>query len=128
MGFVKLWFRVFSVVGKEIIEVLRRPGAVFSLILGPFIILAVFGVGYSGYQRSLLTIVVVDDASTLPHDAAAYRDLQVRGLEIVDVTGDRPAAERRLRAGEVDAVVVAPTDPLQSVESASRRRSRSSST
>jgi ABC-2 type transport system permease protein len=115
MGLVKLVFRVFSVVGKEIIEVLRRPGAIFSLILGPFLILAVFGLGYGGYVKPLRAAVVIDGASTLPNDLASYRDL-VRGIEIVDVTGDRGAAEARLRAGELDAVVVAPADPLADIE------------
>ncbi len=116
MGLVKMLARTMSVVGKEIIEVMRRPGAVLSLILGPFLILAVFGAGYQGYKKDLQAIVVVDAASTLPKDLATYQALQVRGLNFVDVVTDRAAAESRLRAGEIDLVVVAPTDPVASVE------------
>lgn len=116
MGLAKLVARTLSVIGKEIIEVFRRPGAVLSLILGPFLILAVFGAGYQGYKKDLQAIVVVDPASTLPHDLAAYQRLAVRGLVVVDVVADRSAAEQRLRAGEIDLVIVAPTDPVASIE------------
>lgn len=116
MGLLKLGARILAVIGKEITEVFRRPGAVLSLILGPFLILAVFGAGYQGYKKDLATIVVVDPASTLPTDLATYQDLEVRGLAFVDVLRDRAAAESRLRAGEVDLVIVAPTDALASVE------------
>lgn len=117
MGLVKMLFRVLAVVGKEITEVFRRPGAVLSLILGPFIILAVFGAGYQGVKKELRTIVVVDPASNLPKDVASYQDLGARGLVIVDVLTDRAAAEQRLRAGEVDIVVVPPVDAITSIES-----------
>lgn len=117
MGLAKTLVRVLAVVGKEITEVFRRPGAVLSLVLGPFLILAVFGAGYQGVKKDLRTIVVVDPSSNLPTDVEAYRDLGARGLEIVDVTGDRAAAEARLRAGEVDLVVVPPPDPIASIES-----------
>ncbi|MEO5705115.1 MAG: ABC transporter permease [Candidatus Limnocylindrales bacterium] len=117
MGLVKTLFRILAVVGKEITEVFRRPGAVLSLILGPFIILAVFGAGYQGVKKELRTIVVVDPASNLPKDAAAYQNLGARGLVIVDVVTDRAGAEQRLRAGEVDVVVVPPIDAITSIES-----------
>ncbi len=117
MGLIKTLFRVLAVVGKEITEVFRRPGAVLSLILGPFIILAVFGAGYQGVKKELRTIVVVDPASNLPKDVASFQDLGARGLVIVDVLTDRAAAEQRLRAGEVDIVVVPPVDAITSIES-----------
>src|SRR4026209_1198435 len=116
MGFVKLVVRILAVVGKEIVEVMRRPGAVLSLILGPFLILAVFGFGYQGIKRDLQTIVVVDAASELPQDVEAYRALGVRGVNGVAVEHDRAPAEERLRAGEVDFVIVPPTDPVASIE------------
>ncbi|HUG28943.1 MAG TPA: ABC transporter permease [Candidatus Limnocylindria bacterium] len=116
MGIVKLVARILAVIGKEIIEVFRRPGAVFSLILGPFLILAVFGAGYQGYKEDLRAIVVVDAASTLPTDLATYHGLGIRGFAFIDILDDRAAAEARLSAGEVDLVIVAPTDVVGSVE------------
>jgi len=117
VSLAKLVVRVLAVVGKEITEVFRRPGAVLSLILGPFLILAIFGAGYQGEKKDLRTIIVVDPASSLPKDAATYQDLGLRGMQILDVVTDRAAAELRLRAGEADVVVVPPADPIGAIES-----------
>lgn len=118
MGFVKALVRILAVVGKEITEVFRRPGAVLSLVLGPFLILAIFGAGYQGTKKDLRTILVIDPASTLPKDAATYeKDLNLRGMRIVAVTPDRAVAEQRLRGGEVDVVIVPPVDAFTTIES-----------
>jgi ABC-2 type transport system permease protein len=103
--------RILAFIGKEMAETLRRPGAVVSLVLGPFLIMAIFGLGYDGVRRPLETIVVMQPSSGLASDAAAYQRLAGGGLDIVDVTPDRAAAEARLVAGEVDVVIVAPPDP-----------------
>ncbi|HET9852003.1 MAG TPA: hypothetical protein VFP56_05795, partial [Candidatus Limnocylindrales bacterium] len=106
MALVKLVIRVMALVGKEITEVFRRPGAVLSLVLGPFLILAVFGLGYQGFKKDLVAIVVVDPSSELPQEAEAYRNLAVRGITVSEVTPDRAAAEAKLRADQVDVVIV----------------------
>ena len=116
MGLVKALVRILSVAGKEIVEVFRRPGAVLSLVLGPFLILAVFGLGYGEFRKDLRTIIVVDPASTLPKDSASYQDFGTRGLAITEVTSDRSAAEAKLRLGQADVVIVAPVDPAASIE------------
>ena len=103
--------RLMAFVGKEIIETLRRPGAILSLVLGPFLIMAVFGLGYSGVKRPLETVIVAPASSGLPTDIATYQDLAGGGLHIAEVTQDRAAAEARLRAGTADVVIIAPADP-----------------
>jgi ABC-2 type transport system permease protein len=103
--------RLLAFVGKEIIETLRRPGAIVSLVLGPFLIMAVFGLGYSGIKRPLETIIVAPPTSGLPADAQTYQDLAGGGLHIAEVVQDQAAAEARLQAGTVDVVVIAPEDP-----------------
>src|SRR4029079_1855184 len=117
MGLVKLVVRILAVIGKEITEVMRRPGAIVSLILGPFLILAVFGIGYQGIKRDLNAIVVTDPGSKLPTDLATYQGLDVRGVHVIDVPPDEAAAVQRLRAAETDVVIVVPRAPFASVES-----------
>lgn len=116
MGLVKLFIRVLALIGKEITEVFRRPGAVLSLVLGPFLILAVFGAGYQGFKKDLTAIVVIDPSSSLPQQAEAYQTLGVRGINVVEVTADRAAAEARLRGDQVDVVIVPPRDPVAEIE------------
>lgn len=103
--------RLLAFVGKELVETRRRPGAIVSLVLGPFLIMAIFGLGYSGVKRPLETIVVAPATSGLPSDADTYQQLAGAALHIVEVSRDRAAAEARLQAETIDVVIVAPEDP-----------------
>ncbi len=105
--------RLLALVGKELIEVVRRPGALLSLVLGPFLIMAVFGLGYSGERRPLETVVVIPASAGLPTDVQTYQDLAGGGLHIQAVTEDKAAAEAGLATGTVDVVIVAPPDAEQ---------------
>ena len=108
--------RVLAFIGKEIVEVLRRPGAIVSLVAGPFLIMAIFGLGYNGVRRPLDTVVVIPPGSGLATDLATYQELAGGGLRIDQVTPDRSSAEARLAAGAVDVVIVAPADPQRAFE------------
>ena len=105
--------RILAIVGKELISVVRRPGALFSLVFGPFLIMAIFGLGYSGYRRPLDTIVVIPPQSGLPTDKDTYAKVGGEGLRIVDVVPDGAGAMDRLARQEVDVVLVAPPDIQQ---------------
>jgi ABC-2 type transport system permease protein len=99
--------RLLAFISKELIEVTRRPGAIISLILGPFLIMSVFGLGYNGYRRPLETIVVIPPQSGLPTDLAHYRQVAV-GMNIQQIAPDAAAPLQRLRNREIDAVIIAP--------------------
>ena len=101
--------RLTAFVGKEITEVIRRPGAIVSLILGPFLLMAVFGMGYQGFRRPLQTIIVVPPQAGLPLELETYREV-VTGMDVVEIAPERTAAEERLRNREIDVVIVAPAD------------------
>jgi ABC-2 type transport system permease protein len=102
--------RLLALVGKELVEVIRRPGALVTLVFGPFLIMAVFGLGYSGERRPLETVVVIPPGSGLPMDVETYQNLAGGGLHIQAVTADAAAAEAALADGSTDVVVVAPLD------------------
>ena len=102
--------RLLALVGKELVEVVRRPGALLSLVLGPFLIMAVFGLGYNGVHRALETVVVVPPEAGLPTDVKTYQDLAGGGLHIAAVVDDASKAEAGLQDGSIDVVVVAPAD------------------
>jgi ABC-2 type transport system permease protein len=110
MRLFKTLTRILAIVGKELVSVVRRPGALVSLVLGPFLIMALFGLGYSGFRRPLDTIVVIPDGSGLPADVKAYQDVAGEGLQIKAVTADEASAMADLAAQRVDVVVVAPQD------------------
>src|SRR5262245_3566032 len=102
--------RLLALVGKEVVEVVRRPGALISLVLGPFLIMAVFGLGYSGERRPLETVVVIPHDSGLPTDPDSYQQLAGGGLHVRSVDPDPTAARQALTDGTLDVIVIAPTD------------------
>jgi ABC-2 type transport system permease protein len=113
-GLVTMVQRLLAIVGKELIEVIRRPGALVSLVFGPFIIMALFGAGYGGFRRPLETVVVVPPGSSIPTDAASYQKLAGTGLHIAAVVQDAATAEAGLAAGTTDVIVITPADPAAS--------------
>jgi len=101
--------RLLAFVGKELVEVVRRPGAIVTLILGPFLILALFGAGYNGYRRPLDAIIVVPPGSGLPTDLATYQGVAT-GMNVIEVAADPASALQRLKDRKIDTVIVAPPD------------------
>ena len=121
--------RLLALVGKELVEVLRRPGALVSLVFGPFLIMAVFGLGYNGQYRPLETVVVVPPNSGLSTDVKTYQDLAGNGLHIAAVVPDLAQAQAGLRR-RVRPTWSSSRRPMPRLASrpASSRPSRSSST
>ena len=110
MSLVTMLLRLLTLVGKELVEIIRRPGALASLVLGPFLIMVVFGLGYNGIRRPLDTVVVIPPSSGLPTDVATYQQLAGGGLHIDSVAPDASSAQQRLAEGSIDAIVIAPAD------------------
>lgn len=102
--------RISSFVGKELREVVRRPGVLFSVVLGPFLIMLLFGLGYSGYRRPFATEIVIPPESGLPTDPGYYANLAPGRIDVVSIGPDVEAAEDRLRRHEVDVLVIAPSN------------------
>ncbi|CAN5842892.1 hypothetical protein BH24CHL6_BH24CHL6_16250 [soil metagenome] len=102
---LKATTRVVAQVRKELTQVRRRPGAFFSLVLGPFLIMAISGLGYTGERRPLETVIVVAPGLDLPTDTAYYQDLAGPALNVVGVTGNGEAARQELELQRLDMVV-----------------------
>ena len=111
----KFFIRIFGFVRKEIVTVLRQPRLVFSLILGPFLILLLFGIGYRETPRTLRTLFVVADDSPMRPVVEEYSTRLGEQIVPQGIISDAAEADRRLRAREVDLVVVVPTDPSADV-------------
>jgi ABC-2 type transport system permease protein len=107
---LKALTRTLSFTRKELLEVVRRPGAFLGLVLGPFLIMAIFGIGYSGVRRPLDTVLVLPPETGLSQDPAAYADLGGPAIRILEVTADATSARERLGRQQIDLIVVAPGD------------------
>src|SRR5438552_1015513 len=108
LGLLKTWTRTTSFIGKDVTEVVRRPGALFSLIFGPFLIMGLFGLAYSGQYRPLNAILVVPQDAQLPRDPAFYEQFTGDSVRLLSVDDDVEAARARLRRQEIDLIVIAP--------------------
>jgi len=116
-GVAKSVTRLLAFIGRELIEVRRRPGALASLVFGPFLVMAIFGLGYNGYKKPLPTLIVIPPSSELPTDVETYRNVAGAGLEIVDVVPDATTANARLESGEVEVVAIAPENARSTFKS-----------
>ena len=117
IGVAKSVTRLLAFIGRELIEVRRRPGALASLVFGPFLVMAIFGLGYNGYKKPLPTLIVIPPSSELPTDVETYRNVAGAGLEIVDVVPDATTANARLESGEVEVVAIAPENARSTFKS-----------
>lgn len=100
---------------KESVVALSQRRLILSVIVGPFLLLLLFGLGFSGGRAPYDTVLVVPDRPGIPVATAAYRGFFLWSLRLVDVTTDESAALARLRQREVDVVVVAPAHPLRAL-------------
>jgi ABC-2 type transport system permease protein len=105
---IKRFVRASAFVAKEINEVRRQPRLILALILGPFLILFLFGVGYKGPTGNLSAIMVVPKTGDYSRSAEEYNKLIGSQIVIREVTDDQAAAIERLRRRDVDVVVIVP--------------------
>src|SRR5205807_7527579 len=110
---LKTWTRTTSFIGKDVIETIRRPGALFSLIIGPFLIMGLFGLGYSGQYRPLNAVLVVPASANLPRDVNFYQQFTGDSVHIVEISDDADQARQRLLRQEIDLIVITPPDVEQ---------------
>ncbi len=113
--------RISSFLGKEIREILRQPWLVVRLILGPFLILLLVGLGYSNQARVMRAMFVVPanepDVAPLVEKYATSLGPQ---LQYVGQTVSKEEALQRLRLGQVDLVVIYPPHAYETVKNGSQ--------
>jgi ABC-2 type transport system permease protein len=100
---------------KETVDVGRQPRMVLMLIVGPFLILLVFGLGYRRAPDPYRTLFVTPPGTPFASRVQGYASELGRYVHYAGTTEDGAAAERRLRRGDVDVVVTFPADPLRTV-------------
>jgi ABC-2 type transport system permease protein len=84
-----------------------------SLVLGPFLILLIFGLGFTGEQPQLQTILVVPPGMENDPRIATFKDAIDRAnFHVIAVQTDEQAAVALMRAsnGAIDVVEVLPPD------------------
>jgi ABC-2 type transport system permease protein len=112
------WARVIqssAFVRKELVEIFRQPRLLALLVVGPFALLLLFGAGYRNEDLRMRTLFVGPAGSFYEDAVADHQEDLERFVEPQGFTDDIDAARARLDDGDVDAVVVFPADPLDTV-------------
>ena len=110
-----LAIRSLAFLRKELVEILRQPRLLALLVAGPFVLLLLFGAGYSERQMRLRTIFVAEAGSIYEEVLATYQDDldelgESRGMVATEAEGRAALAD-----GTADVVVVFPDDPAGTV-------------
>ena len=113
-----LWaivIRSFAFVRKEVVEIVRQPRLVALLVVGPFALLLMFGMGYGNDSLQKRAVFVGTEGSIYGDVLTNYEEQLDDFIESQGLVDDVGEARARLAAGDVDVVVVFPDDPLGSV-------------
>ena len=106
--------RVAAFVSKDARVIWHQPRLLFTLILGPFLILLIFGLGYQNEPRTYETLFVVPEGSQIEDYVKDYAESLGERIEFAGITTETEMADLRLQQGAVDLVVVTPSDPTSS--------------
>ncbi len=113
---MKLLLRLFAFFGKEIHEVRRQPRLVLSLILGPFLILLLFGIGYMNQRPPLRVSLVIPPELQSDGRISAIQSLVEKNFTLVGTYPDVQSATKDLETTRAEAIEVLPPDTLQRMD------------
>ena len=115
---LKSFIKLMSFFSKELSEVRRQPRLVLSLLLGPFLILVLFGIGYQGnIPKFRVALVLPQDTSMLPPQMIDNLKTAIAtNFILASADTDQQGALRKLQNGEVDVVEIFPPDISQVIQ------------
>jgi ABC-2 type transport system permease protein len=93
---------------KEVNEIRRQPLLILSLIVGPLLVLILFGSTYVNSTPSVRTAVVLPPGGLGGIDEAQIRALIGTNFDLRVITEDRAAMEAQLAEGQLDLVQFLP--------------------
>jgi len=114
--FFKFLIRISSFMGKELTEIFRQPRLILTLVLGPFLIMFLFGVAYPGQNRTLRTTFVVKDPVSFQKEMDTFS--KSFGSTIFDyvIENDKEKALAKLALHQNDLVIVVPDVPFETIQ------------
>jgi ABC-2 type transport system permease protein len=114
-GSLQALTRTRAFLRKETVEVVRQPRLLVTLVIGPFLILLLFGAGLRELDPPVRTLFVAPSGSELTTEAVEFAQAQRGRLTVEGVTADEDEALQRLRGGDLEMVVVFPEDVEETV-------------
>jgi ABC-2 type transport system permease protein len=112
---LKFLIRISSFMSKELIEILRQPKLILTLVFGPFLIMFLFGLGYPDQNRTLRTTFVVEDPNSVQGDTKLFTD-SIPAIADQKVENNKELALAKLALNQTDLVILIPKDPFGTVK------------
>lgn len=109
--------RGWTLLTRELVEILRQPFLVLALVLGPFLILLVFALGHRATQPPLRAVLVLPRDVGLPRDPGFWRGRFGGSINIVAVTTDPSAGRAAVTSQQSDLALVVPSNAEASLRS-----------
>ncbi len=113
--FFKFLIRISSFLSKELTEIIRQPKLILMLVLGPFLVMFLFGLGYPNQNRALRTTFVAEDPGSLQGEMKIITETSNPSIVNQGVENDKNAALAKLANNQTDLVIVVPLNALESV-------------
>ena len=109
--------RVFGFFKKELFSVFRQPRLLLTLVLGPFLILLLFGLGYREAPPPFRTLLVVGEGSETLTDRGDLSEAFGASIDLRGTIQDPDEGTRQLQNDEIDLLIIAPSNPVAAIES-----------
>lgn len=107
---LKTLIRTLSVAFKELSEVRRQPRLMITLVVGPFLVLLLFGLGYNVAQPPLNTVVVLPQQSGLRESTSTLKQQFPYPFVLKKITEDQRQAQQLVNTNQMDVAVIIPSN------------------
>jgi ABC-2 type transport system permease protein len=107
--------RGIAFTGKELHEVFRQPRLLLGLVVGPFLILLLFGTSFKGQIVQQPTVLVVPDSTGFSTNTADYADAFQFPFTLQSVVRTPQEAQDIFKAGKATVIVSLPDDAYQRI-------------
>ena len=95
---------------RELEALVRQPRLILSFVVGPVVLLGLFGIGFRGQPGSLTAILVLPPDVATSTDDTAFARLFTASVTIAQVTRDRAVTNEAVRSGRVNVAILVPED------------------
>jgi ABC-2 type transport system permease protein len=112
-SFSRFIIRSTTFLRKELATVFRQPRLILTLILGPFLIMLLFGFAFRGEGRSLRTLFVLKEDSPFATQVQEFAKTIGPAILYKGIIPDRNVALAKLARNEVDMVIIVPDNPME---------------
>jgi ABC-2 type transport system permease protein len=112
----KFLIRISSFLTKELTEIFRQPRLILTLILGPFLVMFLFGMAYPEQNRSLRTTFVTSNPAAFQEEMSIFTDAYKSAITDQGVETDKSLALSKLALNQTDLVIVIPDAPFETIQ------------